>query len=192
MSHPDRPTPQAEPRPSHPKTRSLGFAVALLVLAADQLVKGAIIHTLALPRVLQIPVLPIFNLTWAENYGISLGFFQAGSNAERWILVGVTTLLSIAIIAWMLRESRKADILALGVVLGGATGNIVDRSMRGFVVDYADLHFGAFRPFLIFNLADVAITLGVLIILARSFLSREKRPEPQKDAGPIDPAAPET
>ncbi|MET0587096.1 MAG: signal peptidase II, partial [Novosphingobium sp.] len=54
-------------------------------------------------------------------------------------------------------------------------GNIRDRYAFGFVIDYADLHFGSFRPFLIFNIADAAITIGVLIILARSFLSREKR-----------------
>jgi signal peptidase II len=61
------------------------------------------------------------------------------------------------------------------MVLGGALGNIFDRVAYGYVVDYADLHFGEFRPFLIFNLADAAITIGVLLILARSFLSREKR-----------------
>ena len=62
--------------------------------------------------------------------------------------------------------------------LGGAAGNIADRAGRGYVVDFLDLHFGAYRPFLIFNLADAAITVGVLIVLARSFLSRDKRPNP--------------
>ena len=74
----------------------------------------------------------------------------------------------------MLRETARGDILALGLVLGGALGNITDRARFGHVVDYADLHFGTFRPFLIFNIADAAITIGVLIILARSLLSREK------------------
>ena len=60
-------------------------------------------------------------------------------------------------------------------MLGGALGNIRDRVIHGHVIDYADLHFGEWRPFLVFNLADAAITIGVLIILARSFLSREKR-----------------
>ena len=183
-------------RPEHHralfKTRSLGFAVALLVFAVDQIVKLAIIHKLALPRVLQIPVLPIFSLTWAENYGISLGLFQAGSNAQRWILVAITAILAIGIMIWMLRERYRTEIYSLGMVLGGALGNILDRSLRGYVVDYADLHVGTFRPFLIFNLADVAITFGVLIVLARSLLSRDKQPEPQKDAGQTNPAAPET
>jgi signal peptidase II len=89
------------------------------------------------------------------------------------------------VLIWMLREKAFADILGLAMVLGGAMGNIRDRVLYGFVVDYADLHFGEFRPFLIFNLADAAITIGVLIILARSFLSREKRPA-------AAPSAPET
>jgi signal peptidase II len=65
-------------------------------------------------------------------------------------------------------------VLALSLVLGGALGNIVDRVRYGYVVDYADLHFGVFRPFYIFNLADACITIGVLILLARAFLMREK------------------
>ena len=72
------------------------------------------------------------------------------------------------------------------MVLGGAIGNIDDRMMHGFVVDYADFHIGQFRPFLVFNLADAAITIGVLIILARSFLSREK-PEALRQHGPVKP-----
>jgi signal peptidase II len=75
---------------------------------------------------------------------------------------------------WLLREKKLGDIIPLGMVLGGALGNIVDRTKFGYVLDYADLHFGDFRPFLIFNLADAAITVGVVIILARSFLIREK------------------
>ena len=83
----------------------------------------------------------------------------------------------------MLRERKLGDVLALALVLGGALGNILDRIRFGYVVDYADLHFGTFRPFLIFNLADAAITIGVLLILARSFLSRDK-PKETGDSAP--------
>ena len=74
---------------------------------------------------------------------------------------------------WHTAEARQ-DVAALGLVLGGAIGNIVDRVRLGYVVDYADLHFGEWRPFLIFNLADAAITIGVLILLARALLLRDK------------------
>src|SRR3546814_2508944 len=67
----------------------------------------------------------------------------------------------------MWREKARGDVLALGLVLGGALGNILDRVRFGYVVDFADFHIGEWRPFLIFNLADAAITIGVLILLAR-------------------------
>lgn len=93
---------------------------------------------------------------------------------ERWLLVGLTALIAGVVAVWMWREKLRGDVLALSLVLGGALGNIVDRVRYGYVVDYADLHFGTFRPFYIFNLADAAITIGVLILLARAFLMREK------------------
>ena len=64
--------------------------------------------------------------------------------------------------------------MALGLVLGGAAGNILDRVRFGYVVDFLDLHFGAFRPFLVFNVADAAITVGVLLLVLRAFFAREK------------------
>jgi signal peptidase II len=82
----------------------------------------------------------------------------------------------LIVAVWMWREKLRGDVLALALVLGGAAGNIVDRIRYGYVVDYADLHFGTFRPFYIFNLADACITFGVLILLARAFLMREKEP----------------
>ncbi|MDP9415584.1 MAG: signal peptidase II, partial [Pseudomonadota bacterium] len=66
--------------------------------------------------------------------------------------------------------------IALAFVLGGALGNIVDRIRFGYVVDFADLHFGDWRPFLIFNVADAAITIGVLLLLVRALLTRDRKP----------------
>jgi len=153
---------------------TLGLVFAAAVYAIDQLVKWLMIGPLMLRELGVIEVLPFFDLRWTENYGVSLGLFVAESDAGRWILVAVTAAIAITVLVWMLRETARGDILALGLVLGGALGNITDRARFGHVVDYADLHFGTFRPFLIFNIADAAITIGVLIILARSLLSREK------------------
>jgi signal peptidase II len=161
-------------RPSPAKARALGFAVAALALALDQASKWAMVGPLDLPRIEQITLLPIFNFTWAENYGVSLGLFTAGSEGGRWALIAMTSAIALGVLIWLLRERHSGETFALGLVLGGALGNIYDRATHGFVVDFLDLHFGLYRPFLIFNLADVAITLGVLIILARSFLSRNK------------------
>ena len=156
------------------RPRLIGLAVAAAIFALDQLLKWLMIVPLALREVQVIPLLPIFDLRWTENTGVSLGMFAATSDAARWLLVGVTAAVALVVLVWLLRERIIGDILGLSLVLGGAFGNILDRVRFGFVVDYADLHFGSFRPFYIFNLADAAITIGVLIILARSLLSREK------------------
>ena len=153
----------------------LGLGLAALVFALDQYVKWLMVGPLQLQIVREIYLLPIFQFTWTSNCGVSLGLFCAESDWTRWALIGVTSAIAIGVLVWMLREKALAEIAALAMVLGGALGNITDRAMYGHVIDYADLHFGEFRPFLVFNLADAAITIGVLIILARSFLSREKR-----------------
>ncbi len=154
--------------------RLFGLATALVVFALDQLVKWIVVGPLDLVRVGAIELLPIFDLRYTQNYGVSLGMFTANSAEMRFGLVAVTALIATGVAVWMWREKVRSDVFALALVLGGALGNIRDRLIGGFVIDYADLHIGEWRPFLIFNLADAAITIGVLILLARSLLSREK------------------
>lgn len=156
------------------RARIDGLVLAALVFALDRGVKVLMLGTLQLPQRGVIDLLPMFDLRYAENFGVSFGMFTATSLEMRLGLIAVTALIATGVFIWMLRETARGDILGLGMVLGGALGNIYDRMTLGFVVDYADLHIGAWRPFQIFNLADVAITFGVLILLARSFKSREK------------------
>lgn len=165
--------------------RLAGLIAAALVYGADQLVKRAMIGPLRLPELGVIDLLPVFDLRWAMNFGVSFSLLSATSVESRWLLVGLTGLIAAAVLVWLLRERTRPECLALGLVLGGALGNIHDRAVLGYVVDYADLHFGEFRPFQIFNLADAAISIGVLIILARSFLSRDKRADADGDAGHV-------
>ena len=160
------------------RNRTLGLALAALVFLADQAVKWWVTGPLALREVGdQIVINSIFNLTRTNNYGVSLGIFTAKSPEMRWALVALTAAIALVVLVWLLRERKLGDIVPLGLVLGGALGNIRDRASFGHVIDYADLHFGSFQPFLVFNLADAAITIGVVIILARSFLIREKPPQ---------------
>lgn len=159
------------------RNRIAGLVIAGLVAFVDQWVKRFMLQDLLLRKVHVIDLLPFFDLRWTENYGVSLGMLTAQSMEMRWLLVALTGGIALVVFVWMLREKALADIAALALVLGGAVGNIYDRATRGYVIDYADLHFGEFRPFLIFNIADAAITIGVLIILARSLLSREKPPK---------------
>jgi len=166
------------------RQRVIGIGLALAIFFLDQWIKGLMVGPLDLK--LQpggtIELLPFFDLRWTENYGVSLGMLTAKTMEMRWLLVLLTGAIAVFVCVWMLREKATGDILALALILGGALGNIRDRVLYGYVIDYADLHFGSFRPFLIFNLADAAITIGVLIILARTLLSREKPETVSHDA----------
>ena len=161
--------------------RRLGYGLAALLFLGDQLLKAAIIGPIGLQALGQIYLLPILNLTWVENYGIALGMLQAGHEVERWGLVVATSIIALFVGGWIWREENRADIWGLGLVLGGALGNIVDRIRFGYVVDFIDFHIGGFRPFLVFNLADAAITIGVLVLLVRAFLSRDAKAKTETD-----------
>ena len=155
--------------------RRLGFAVALVVFLADQLAKWLVTGPLGIAHLGdQLVLLPIFNLTYTENNGISLGLLNATTPIGRWMLVLLTSAIAIGVAVWIGREKNRLDQAALGMVLGGALGNILDRARHGYVVDFADLHFGDFRPFLIFNVGDAAISIGVAILLLRAFLTRKE------------------
>jgi signal peptidase II len=172
-----------------PRFRLYGFAIAAVIFVADQVIKWWVAGPLGLRfEGDSVPVLPIFAFTRTHNYGVSLGMFTAQTTEMQVALIAVTGLIALAVAIWMMRETALGDISALGLVLGGALGNIVDRTRLGYVLDYADLHIGSFRPFLVFNVADAAITIGVLIVLARSLFMREKPPEPQSPDNPDEPA----
>src|SRR5207237_5259191 len=130
----------------------------------------------------QLVIMPFFNFTYTENNGISLGLFNATTAIGRWMLVAVTSAIAVAVAVWIGREKGRIDQIALGMVLGGALGNILDRVRHGYVTDFADLHFGEWRPFLIFNVADAAISIGVAILLLRAFLAKQRPKENADDA----------
>lgn len=151
-----------------------GLLVAAFAFILDQVAKWVIINPLSLEPKGVIEILSFFDLRWAENCGISLSMFANCTDTTRWTLVAVTGVVAGAVGFWMTREQAKGDVIALAMILGGALGNIVDRVRYGYVVDYADLHIGDFRPFMIFNVADACITLGVLLLVARALLLGEK------------------
>ena len=156
----------------------LGFVIALIVFALDQLMKWLVTHPLGIDQIGdQLVLLPMFNFTYTENQGISLGLLNATNPVGRWMLVGLTSLIAIGVAYWIGRERSRIDQVALGMVLGGALGNILDRVRFGYVVDFADLHFGDFRPFLVFNVGDAAISIAVVILLLRAVLSRKDHRE---------------
>jgi signal peptidase II len=163
------------------RNRTVGLTVALLIFVFDQATKWIVTYPLQLQRRGVIELLDFFDLRWVENRGVSLGLLSAGSEAGRWLLVAMTAAIAIFVGFWMWREKRRDDSLALSLVLGGALGNIVDRARYGYVVDFADLHFGEWRPFLVFNVADAAITIGVLLLLVRALLMRDGKATQKED-----------
>jgi len=169
--------PEASPRAADRmrRNRVLGLSLALAVFLADQLVKWVVVNIFQLKARESIELLPIFELRWVPNHGVSMGFLTAGSEGARWALVAMTAAISVFVGVWLWRERRRDDALALALVLGGAMGNIVDRLRLGYVVDYAHLHFGDISPFLVFNVGDAAITVGVLLLLVRALLTRERK-----------------
>ena len=156
-------------------SRTLAYGFALLIFAADQLSKWFIAGPIGLVlEGQQVRLLPIFNFTRVHNHGISLGFAQAQNDTHRWLLVAMTAAIAVGVAWWIRKEEQRGDQLALAMILGGALGNIVDRVQFGYVVDFLDLHFGAWRPFYVFNVGDATISIGVVILLLRAFLLREK------------------
>ena len=149
-----------------------GFAIAVLVL--DQLTKAWIISGLDLRELGHIKVLPpLFNLTWVENRGVSFGLFGDGS--ARWMLSAFSIAVAGILGWWALRADRRLLISAIGLIMGGALGNVIDRIRFGFVVDFLDVsgpHFflGSMKinfPW-IFNVADSAICIGVVLLILDS------------------------
>jgi len=159
-----------------------GFALAGVMFVLDQFTKWLTAGPIGLVVEGQtIDVLPFFDLTRVHNRGISLGLLTAGNDTSRWLLVGMTAVIAGVVAWWLTREEQRGDQLALGLVLGGALGNIVDRARLGYVFDFLDLHIGEFRPFLVFNVADACISIGVVILILRAFLVREPKPSKEPD-----------
>ena len=177
------------------KLPRMGLISLGVVFVLDQFVKWLVTGPIGLSEQGSTKdVLPFFQLTNVHNQGVSLGFLRAGSVTSSWALVALTGAIAIAVLVWMWREQNRQDQVALGMIAGGAFGNILDRvrlfdivcdekqvcHKLGYVQDYANLHIGTWQPFLNFNLADAAITIGVLILLARALLVRDKKgPRPE-------------
>jgi signal peptidase II len=142
----------------------LGGIVALVVVIVDQMAKLAVLsHSKGLATDSE-PLTPFLNLTLRWNRGISFSLFARDSASAETALLALT-LAATALLAWWLARSRSGlPATGLGLIIGGALGNAIDRIVHGAVVDYLDLHaFG--RHFFVFNLADAAINIGVALLI---------------------------
>ena len=148
--------------------------LALLVAVADQLSKWWILQHFRPGEVL--PVLPVFNLVLTFNTGAAFSFLSDAGGWQRGFFVGVTLVVAVGLVVWLrrLHPGRKPLAAALALVLGGALGNLVDRVRFGRVTDFLDFHWQGWH-WPAFNLADSAITLGVVLLILLTWRDKEER-----------------
>ena len=143
---------------------ALGGIVALVVVIVDQITKIAVLSRSNQLAVDSTPLTPFLDLTLQWNRGMSFSLFARDSASAETVLLALT-LAATALLAWWLARSRsRLPATGLGLIIGGALGNAIDRVVHGAVVDYLDLHaFG--RHFFVFNVADAAINIGVVLLI---------------------------
>ncbi len=156
----------------------LGLAAAVLVAIADQLSKIWVLRFFA-ARPDQPPYAEqtsFFNLVLTGNRGMSFGLFNNNATMNAIVFTVLATAIVIALIVWMRRAKTQLMRLALGLVIGGAIGNVIDRIYLGAVVDFLDFHLGDWHWFA-FNLADAAICIGVGCLLIDGLLGPKEMPK---------------
>ncbi len=148
----------------------LGALIAILTLLFDQLSKWWILNaTMVPPRI--IPVTSFFDLVLVHNRGASFGIFSDAPGWASVALIAFAIIISIALAIWMWRAQETLLAVALALVIGGAIGNVIDRIRFGAVVDFLDFHVGGWH-WPAFNIADSAITIGVVLLILDSLKSK--------------------
>ena len=161
--------------------RSLAYLIALLGLGLDQASKLWALYLFDIEAVITrqgpVAVTPFFDLVLVWNKGISYGWFQQHDDMGRLALIGVAALASVGLAIWMWQARGTLVLLGLGLVLGGALGNGIDRIVHGAVVDLFHFYWQNFSWY-VFNLADVWIVIGAALLIYDSFFgSHDKHPE---------------
>ena len=156
-----------------PFTR-FGFSVAFVAALIDQASKLYLLFVFDLPARGRVELLPFFDLVFTKNTGISYGLFQSQGALGQWILLAIKAAAVVFLLVWLARATTRLTALSLGLVIGGAVGNAIDRLAYGWVADFALFHIdtASWRFYwYVFNLADVAIVAGVVGLLYESVFS---------------------
>lgn len=155
-------------------TAILGFSAALITLILDQVTKLYTLFVYDLPVKEPVEFAPFVNLIVVWNRGISYGLFQQNSEIGRWGLIVISILAAIGLSVWIRRTSAKLLAVSLGLIVGGAIGNVIDRLVYGAVFDFIQIHLGSWSWY-VFNVADAAIVAGVIGLLYDSFILEGRR-----------------
>jgi signal peptidase II len=166
------------------KPPSVGGVVALAVVLVDQIVKAGVLAYSAGSKVEPRPLTPFIDLALRWNRGISFSLFARDSPSGQIALVALTVAVTGLLILWLFRCRSALPAVGLGLIIGGALGNAIDRVAHGAVVDYLDLH-GFGRHFFVFNVADAAINVGVALLVLDLLLA----PGAPKESKSREPAS---
>lgn len=162
------------------------YAASLAIIVADQALKKYMSGLLPLCEpgyCKSIEILPVFRLTLLHNEGAAFSFLSDAGGWQRWLLILISTGVSGVIGLWLyrIRHTERLLAVALALILGGAVGNLVDRVLNGYVVDFILLHYRDWY-FPAFNLADAAISVGAAVMIL-DMIIRPKQPEAEQDNG---------
>jgi len=163
-----------------PRIAWAAYGFALFVIVMDQLTKAWVLGSADVSDPAMIPsgylfaeMIPgILNITMVRNTGVSFGLFGGGE--ARWALSVFSIVVAGALAWWALKAERRTLVAAIGLVIGGAIGNAIDRIQYGYVVDFIDFSGTGVFPW-VFNIADSAITIGVLLLIIDSVMSERKQ-----------------
>lgn len=150
-----------------------GLWIAIVILIADQLSKLWLLFVYEIELNGDLVLAPFATVTLVWNRGISYGLFQQEADWGRWGLVIISFVAAVAFGIWLRKNPPRLVAWALGLVIGGAVGNGIDRAAYGAVVDFMHLHWGSFSWY-VFNIADCAIVVGVALLLLDAI-----RPSPE-------------
>tara|TARA_B110000285_G_scaffold164760_1_gene184027 strand:- start:684 stop:1145 length:462 start_codon:yes stop_codon:yes gene_type:complete len=145
--------------------------ITSLVIVFDQVSKWLMVSWLSLYET--VVVMPYFNLTMAHNEGAAFSFLSEAGGWQRWLFIGLALVISIVLLVWLakLKPTEKLEAISLSLILGGAIGNVIDRISYGYVIDFIDLYIGH-NHWPVFNIADSAICIGAILLVADSFKSQ--------------------
>ncbi|UTW54853.1 signal peptidase II [Kordiimonas sp. SCSIO 12610] len=164
-----------QPEPIGRSYFMIGLVITFCILAVDQLSKWWILEVYNLPLKSSVQILPFFSLTMVWNNSISMGL-PLDEYLGKWGIIVLTWLISLWLLWWLKDTKRKPEAIALSLILGGAIGNVIDRFVHGAVVDF--LHFYAFDySFYVFNIADSAISIGVVFLIIDGLRTSVKSPK---------------
>ena len=144
-----------------------GLGIAASVIVVDQISKFAVMSVLAPYQGLSVT--PFLNLVL--NTGITFGFFASDDSFSRWTLIALALIISFILLRWLAAAKGQYVRIALGMIIGGALGNVIDRLVYKAVVDFLDFHLYAWH-WPAFNIADSAITIGVALFVLSSLMER--------------------